>query len=96
MRRRLITGTGCGSLAYAGVVHCRPDTEVFEPWAWDRAADWNGELIPCFARAERMLGTTTVPGQAAGDTALREAADSFGAHVSFHRTRAGVFFGMPG
>ncbi|MFE4968664.1 FAD-dependent oxidoreductase [Streptomyces sp. NPDC056660] len=99
VRRRLIAVMGCGvgggSLAYAGV-HYRPGAEVFQSPAWDQAVDWDSELAPFFARAERMLGTTTVPGLTTGDTALREAAGSFSADVSVHPTRAGVFFGMPG
>ncbi|MFC0115102.1 FAD-dependent oxidoreductase [Kibdelosporangium aridum] len=95
VRRRLIVltgiGVGGGSLAYAGV-HYRPDPEVFQAAGWDRSVDWSSELDPWFARAEQMLGTTTVPDLSPGDQALRRTANALGAVETFHPTRVGIDF----
>ncbi|MEV8527345.1 GMC family oxidoreductase [Streptomyces sp. NPDC052000] len=99
VRRRLTAltgiGVGGGSLVYAGV-HYRPDATVFRAPGWDPALDWEGELTPQFALAERMLGTTPVPRQAAGDAALRRAADALGVPGGVQATRVGIHFGPPG
>ncbi|MEU0198248.1 MULTISPECIES: GMC family oxidoreductase [unclassified Streptomyces] len=99
VRRRLTAltgiGVGGGSLVYAGV-HYRPDAGVFRDPCWDPSVDWEGELAAPYASAERILGTTPVPRQAAGDEALRRAADALGVPGGVHATRVGIHFGPPG
>ncbi|MET7695360.1 GMC family oxidoreductase [Streptomyces sp. NPDC005483] len=99
VRRRLTVltgiGVGGGSLVYAGV-HYRPDTTVFRAPCWDPSLDWEGELAPHYALAERILGTTAVPRRAAGDDALRRTADALGVPDGVHATRVGIHFGPPG
>ncbi|MEU2542869.1 GMC family oxidoreductase [Streptomyces iakyrus] len=99
VRRRLIAltgvGVGGGSLVYAGV-HYRPDGTAFHDRCWDPSLDWEDELTPHYASAERILGTAPVPRQAAGDDALRRAADALGVPDRFHATRVGIHFGPPG
>ncbi|NGO07930.1 GMC family oxidoreductase [Streptomyces sp. HC44] len=98
VRRRLIAltgiGVGGGSLVYAGV-HYRPDAPVFRAPCWDPALEWEAELAPYYALAERMLGTTEVPRPTAGDDVLRLAADALGVSTSVHATRVGIHFGPP-
>ncbi|WP_407547594.1 GMC family oxidoreductase [Streptomyces sp. Pv4-95] len=99
VRRRLIAlmgiGVGGGSLVYAGV-HYRPGAPVFRAPCWDSALNWEAELLPYYALAERMLGTTTVPRPTAGDDVLRLAADALGVSGTVHATRVGIHFGPPG
>ncbi|MFG3507092.1 GMC family oxidoreductase N-terminal domain-containing protein [Streptomyces sp. NPDC047821] len=99
VRRRLAAltgiGVGGGSLVYAGV-HYRPGTTVFRSACWDPAVEWAEELAPCYALAERMLGTTPVPRQSAGDEVLRRAAGELGVPGGVHATRVGIHFGPPG
>jgi cholesterol oxidase len=99
LRRNLLAisgaGLGGGSLAYAGV-HYRPDEDAFQEPGWPAGVDWAGELAPYFDVAERMLGTTTVPGQArpgAGERVLHEIGEALGARA--HPVRAGIHFGPP-
>ncbi|WP_198535101.1 GMC family oxidoreductase N-terminal domain-containing protein [Streptomyces natalensis] len=99
VRRRLAAlmgvGVGGGSLVYAGV-HYRPDGAVFREASWDPSLDWEQELAPYYALAERILGTTLVPRQAAGDDALREVATALGVPGGVHATRVGIHFGPTG
>ncbi|WP_158756567.1 GMC oxidoreductase [Streptomyces sp. NRRL S-475] len=99
VRRRLAAltgiGVGGGSLVYAGV-HYLPDAAVLRSPCWDPAVDWAAELAPHYRIAQRILGTTPVPRQAAGDDALREAADALGVSGTVHATRVGIHFGPPG
>ncbi|WP_159426008.1 GMC family oxidoreductase N-terminal domain-containing protein [Streptomyces noursei] len=99
VRRRLVAltgiGVGGGSLAYAGV-HYRPDADVFRAACWDPTVNWGRELAPYYALAERMLGTAQVARAAAGDAALRKAAEALGMADSVHATRVGIHFGPPG
>jgi cholesterol oxidase len=99
LRRRLLAltgvGVGGGSLAYAAV-HYRPAPQAFGAEGWDPAVDWAAELAPHYDKAERMLGTTTVPGMSAGDLLLRQTAVELGVGATFHPTRVGIHFGLPG
>ncbi|MEV5880403.1 GMC family oxidoreductase [Streptomyces sp. NPDC052101] len=99
VRRRMITlsgvGVGGGSLVYAGV-HYRPDGALFHTPCWDPALDWESELAPYYALAERILGTTPVPRQTAGDDALRRTAEALGVPGGVHATRVGIHFGPSG
>ncbi|NUP18448.1 MAG: GMC family oxidoreductase [Streptomyces sp.] len=99
VRRRLVAltgvGVGGGSLVYAGVHH-RPDGAVFREACWDPTLDWESELAPAYALAERILGTTRVPRQAAGDDVLRRTAAALGVPGAVHAARVGIHFGPAG
>ncbi|MFK0115505.1 FAD-dependent oxidoreductase [Streptomyces sp. NPDC090994] len=99
VRRRLAAltgvGVGGGSLVYAGVHH-RPEAAVFRDSCWDPSLDWADELAPHYAVADRILGTTPVPRRAAGDDALRRAAETLGVPGGVRATRVGIHFGPPG
>ncbi|MFJ3441225.1 GMC oxidoreductase [Streptomyces sp. NPDC086081] len=98
VRRRLATlsgvGVGGGSLVYAGVHH-RPGAHVFRSACWDPAVRWAAELAPCYALAQRILGTTRVPHRSAADLVLGRTAATLGLPAP-RATRVGIHFGPPG
>jgi len=86
---------GGGSITY-GATLLRPPNPVWDSGSWAGLADWQNELDPHYAAAERMLGVTEnrVPGPA--DRALQRAAVAVGAGASFYRTRVALFQGPEG
>lgn len=88
-------GVGGGSLVYANTLPL-PKREFFETGTWAGLADWQGELAPHYATAERMLGATPNPRLMPGDQALRAVASDIGREASFEPTRVAVYFGTPG
>jgi len=54
--------------------------------------DWQQQLAPHYAEAERMLGVRPVP----FDPPALQLAEHFGATDRFTRAPIGVFFGGPG
>jgi cholesterol oxidase len=88
-------GVGGGSLVYANTLPT-PKREFFEAPSWSSLADWQKELVPHYATARRMLGSTPNPRVTRGDEILRDIAEEMGRAEHFHPTEVAVFFGEPG
>jgi cholesterol oxidase len=88
-------GVGGGSLVYANTLPV-PKEEFFRNGSWAGLADWQAELRPHYATAQRMLGATRNPRMWPGDEALRRVARRMGREEAFEPTDVGVFFGEPG
>ena len=88
-------GVGGGSLVYANTLPV-PTRGFFEHGSWAGLRDWEEELAPHYATAQRMLGATEVPFESAADRVLREVAADMGRSEGFRPTRVGVWFGTPG
>jgi cholesterol oxidase len=85
---------GGGSITYANTMLV-PPASVWQDGAWAGLADWDREMAPHFATAERMLGVTATPERMLGDAdrLLRQTATSQGVGDTFHRARVAVYFG---
>jgi len=88
-------GVGGGSLVYANTLLVPPD-KVFADPTWSGLGNWQDDLAPHYATAQRMLGVTTAPCPTATDHLLREIAEDMGQGETYHPTEVGVFFGEPG
>ena len=88
-------GVGGGSLGYANTLY-RARPAFYQHPQWASLADWERELEPFYAEAERMLGVTEYDRDGVADTLLREYAESIGVGASYRRTPVGVFLGEPG
>ena len=88
-------GVGGGSLVYANTLPV-PTRAFFEHGSWAGLRDWEAELAPHYATAERMLGVTEVPFETEPDRVLRDVAREMGREDRFRPTRVGVWFGEPG
>ncbi len=89
-------GVGGGSLVYAAVL-LRPKAAFFRDPAWaGLSADWQAELEPHYATAERMLGVTRNPRLSRMDEHLKKTARLMGAEKTFGPVKNGIFFGEPG
>ena len=88
-------GVGGGSLVYANTLPV-PKDEFFSNGSWAGLADWQAELRPHYATAQRMLGATRNPRTWPGDEALRRVAERMGRADAFEATDVGVYFGEPG
>lgn len=88
-------GVGGGSLIYGNVLY-EPLEGFYEDPQWASITDWKAELAPHYDQAKRMLGVATNPRLTPSDEVLKSVADDFGVAHTFHLTRVGVFFGVPG
>jgi cholesterol oxidase len=89
------TGVGGGSLMYGGVLfRARPG--FYEDPQWRDMGDWQQQLAPHYAEAERMLGVRPVPFDPPALQLTEQLAEHFGATDRFTRAPIGVFFGEPG
>ena len=88
-------GVGGGSLNYANTLY-RPLDAFYHDPQWRDIADWKAELAPHYDTAERMLGVVTYDRMTAADHAVKKVADRMGVGHTFHKTKVGVFLGMPG
>lgn len=88
-------GVGGGSLGYANTLY-RARPGFYENPQWAGLADWESELEPFYAEAERMLGVTTYDRDGAADLLLREYGEAIGVGETYKRTPVGVFLGAPG
>jgi cholesterol oxidase len=88
-------GVGGGSLVYANTLPI-PKRGFFESPAWAELADWEGELMPHYAVARRMLGATQVPFLTPPDRLLRDIASERGEPEAFESTHVAVYFGEAG
>lgn len=89
------SGVGGGSLVYAST-HIKPGPLFFEAPEWRQLADWQAELEPHFATANRMLGVTENPLYWPADYVLQEIATELGQEATFKPTPVAIFFGEPG
>ncbi|MDX1546913.1 MAG: GMC family oxidoreductase [Rhodothermales bacterium] len=88
-------GVGGGSLVYAATLPV-PRADFFEAPAWAHLADWQRELAPHYATAQRMLGAVEHPLNTAPDKVLRAVAGDLGREEHFTRNPVGIYFGQPG
>lgn len=86
---------GGGSTVYGGVL-LRAKPEFFRDPQWQALGDWDRQLQPHYATAERMLGVTPVPFDSPNQQLILEMARHFGSEHTFTRAPTGVFFGEPG
>jgi cholesterol oxidase len=87
-------GVGGGSLGYANTLYVPPKA-FFEDPQWAEMADWEAELAPHYAEAQRMLGVVMNPFDDPADQLLRELGVQLGVSDSYKKTPVGVFFGEP-
>jgi cholesterol oxidase len=89
------TGLGGGSIVYGGVLY-RAKPQFYTDPQWGSLRDWEQELAPHYAEAERMLGVSRVPFDSPKQKLMRDMAEHFGVADTFTRAPCGVFFGEPG
>jgi len=87
-------GVGGGSIVYANTLY-RAKPSFYSNDQWKDLGDWEVELAPHYATAERMLGVNEVPFESPADGLLRDIAVHVGRPETFRRTPVGVFFGEP-
>ncbi|HEX7280079.1 MAG TPA: GMC family oxidoreductase [Solirubrobacterales bacterium] len=88
-------GVGGGSLGYANTLYV-PPSKFFEDPQWGDLADWETELAPHYAEAQRMLGVVDVDTDDAADELLREYGEHIGVGDSYRKTPVGIYFGEAG
>lgn len=87
-------GVGGGSLVYANTLpHSKK--EFFHSGSWQGLADWEQELAPYYAIAEKMLGAQEHPYTSRSEKLMQELAPALGPEARFKRTNAAVYFGTP-
>jgi len=88
-------GVGGGSLGYACTLYV-PPAQFFADRQWAGMADWERELAPHYAEAQRMLGVVQNPHDDPADQLLRELGDHLGVSDSYQKTPVGIYFGEDG
>ncbi len=89
-------GVGGGSLGYANTLYV-PPSPFFEDAQWGDLAEWERELAPHYAEAQRMLGVVTTPNDDPADQLLKELGEHLGVGDTYRKTPVGIFFGeQPG
>ncbi len=89
-------GVGGGSLGYANTLYV-PPKPFFEDRQWGELADWERELAPHYAEAQRMLGVVETPNDDPADQLLKELGEELGVGDTYRKTPVGIFFGeQPG
>jgi cholesterol oxidase len=88
-------GVGGGSLGYACTLYV-PPAQFFADRQWAEMADWERELAPHYAEAQRMLGVVQNPHDDPADQLLRELGDHLGVSDSYQKTPVGIYFGEEG
>jgi len=89
------SGVGGGSLGYACTLY-KPPAKFYKDPQWADLADWETELAPHYAEAQRMLGVAEVETDDDADELLREYGEQIGVGGSYRKTPVGIFFGRPG
>src|SRR5215218_1867290 len=89
------SGVGGGSLGYANTLYV-PPSKFFEDAQWGDLADWEAELAPHYAEAQRMLGVVDVETDDAADDLLREYGEQIGVGDTYQKTPVGIYFGERG
>lgn len=88
-------GVGGGSLNYAQTLYV-PPKPFFDDPQWAGITDWQTELAPHYATAQRMLGVVENPCDGPVERLMHDTAVELGRGETFRRTPVGVFFGEPG
>ncbi len=88
-------GVGGGSLNYANTLYVPPEP-FFRDRQWAHITDWQSELAPHYATAQRMLGVVTNPCEGPVEQLMRDTARELNVEHTFRKTPVGVFFGEPG
>jgi len=88
-------GVGGGSLGYANTLYV-PPSDFFEDPQWAGLADWEAELAPHYAEAQRMLGVVVHDNDDPADQLLREFGEQLGVGETYEKTPVGIFLGEPG
>lgn len=88
-------GVGGGSLAYANTLYVPPRAFFSDP-QWADLADWEAELAPHYAEAERMLGVATYDEDDPADQILKRLGEHLGVADTYRKARVGVFLGEAG
>ncbi len=88
-------GVGGGSLGYACTLYV-PPKQFFEDRQWAEMEDWETELAPHYAEAQRMLGVVENPHEDPADQLLRELGEELGVGETYKRTPVGIYFGERG
>jgi cholesterol oxidase len=88
-------GVGGGSLGYANTLYV-PPSDFFRDPQWRELADWEGELAPHYAEAQRMLGVVVHEHDDPADQLLREFGEQLGVDETYRKTPIGIFLGEPG
>jgi cholesterol oxidase len=88
-------GVGGGSLGYANTLYV-PPSPFFKDRQWGELADWERELAPHYAEAQRMLGVVDCNADDPADLLLKELGEHFGVGDTYRKTPVGVFLGEAG
>ena len=88
-------GVGGGSLGYANTLYV-PPSQFFQDRQWGDLADWERELAPHYAEAQRMLGVVECNADDPADQLLKELGEHLGVGDTYRKTPVGVFMGEPG
>ncbi len=88
-------GVGGGSLGYACTLYV-PPRQFFADRQWAGLADWETELAPHYAEAQRMLGVTENPHDDPADQLLRQLGEELGVGDTYKHTPVGIYFGEQG
>jgi cholesterol oxidase len=88
-------GVGGGSLGYANTLYV-PPKRFFADEQWAGLAEWEQELAPHYAEAERMLGVAEYDQDDPADRVLKELGEHLGVGDTYSKTRVGVFLGEAG
>jgi cholesterol oxidase len=88
-------GVGGGSLGYACTLYV-PPAQFFADRQWGEMADWERELAPHYAEAQRMLGVVQNPHDDPADQLLRELGNHLGVSDTYQKTPVGIYFGEDG
>jgi cholesterol oxidase len=88
-------GVGGGSLGYANTLYV-PGEDFFGDPQWGDLADWETELAPHYAEAQRMLGVTVHDDDDPADLLLRELGEHLGVSDTYRKTPVGVYLDNPG
>ncbi len=87
-------GVGGGSLVYANTLPI-PNSKFFTSGNWKGLADWENDLKPHYATAEKMLGATKNPKFYDADLVLEKVARKMGKENKFDAPNVAVYFGRP-
>jgi cholesterol oxidase len=88
-------GVGGGSLGYACTLYT-PPRQFYSDRQWAGMRDWERELAPHYAEAQRMLGVVENPHEDPVGDLLHELGRDLGVEDSYKRTPVGIFFGEAG
>ncbi len=88
-------GVGGGSLGYANTLYV-PPSDFFKDPQWGDLADWEADLAPHYAEAQRMLGVVVHDKDDPADQLLREYGEQLGVGETYQKTPVGVYLDNPG